>query len=91
MMVYIYERLTENVNHFVNPRAGHASINISYYVSNGYLVLTPDIVYTTGLSGPERAQVRAAGVRRWWTAALWTKRPSAYRATVGAATRWRTW
>jgi dipeptidyl aminopeptidase/acylaminoacyl peptidase len=50
MMVYIYERLTLNVNHFVNPAPGH-SINISYYVSNGYLVLTPDIVYTTGYPG----------------------------------------
>jgi len=50
MMVYIYERLTQNVNHFVDPRPGH-SINISYYVSNGYLVLTPDIVYTTGFPG----------------------------------------
>jgi len=50
MMVYIYERLTQNVNHFVNPAPGH-SINISFYVSNGYLVLTPDIVYTTGYPG----------------------------------------
>src|ERR1039458_177717 len=50
MMVYIYERLTQNVNHFVNPAPG-TSINISYYVSNGYLVLTTDIVYTTGYPG----------------------------------------
>lgn len=50
MMVYIYERLTQNVNHFVNPAPGH-SINISFYVSNGYLVLTPDIAYTTGYPG----------------------------------------
>jgi dipeptidyl aminopeptidase/acylaminoacyl peptidase len=50
MMVYIYERLTQNVNHFVDPRPSH-SINVSYYVSNGYLVLTPDIVYTTGFPG----------------------------------------
>ena len=50
MMVYIYEKLTQNVNHFVDPRPGH-SVNISYYVSNGYLVLTPDIVYTTGFPG----------------------------------------
>jgi len=50
MMVYIYERLTQNVNHFVDPRPGN-NINISYYVSNGYLVLTPDIVYTTGYPG----------------------------------------
>ncbi|HWC95162.1 MAG TPA: prolyl oligopeptidase family serine peptidase [Candidatus Sulfopaludibacter sp.] len=50
MIVYIYEKLTQNVNHFVNPAPGH-SINITYYVSNGYLVLTPDIVYTTGYPG----------------------------------------
>jgi dipeptidyl aminopeptidase/acylaminoacyl peptidase len=50
LMVYIYERLTQNVNRFVDPRPMH-SVNISYYVSNGYLVLTPDIVYTTGYPG----------------------------------------
>ena len=50
MLVYIYEKLTDRVNRFVDPRPGH-SINISYYVSNGYLVLTPDIVYTTGFPG----------------------------------------
>ncbi len=50
MLVYIYEKLTDRVNRFVDPRPSH-SINISYYVSNGYLVLTPDIVYTTGYPG----------------------------------------
>jgi len=50
MMVYIYEKLTQNLNHYVEPRPMH-SINISYYVSNGYLVLTPDIVYTIGYPG----------------------------------------
>ena len=50
MLVYIYEKLTDRVNRFVDPRPSH-SINISYYVSNGYLVLTPDIVYTTGFPG----------------------------------------
>jgi dipeptidyl aminopeptidase/acylaminoacyl peptidase len=50
MMVYIYEKLTQNVNRFVDPRPSH-NINLSYYVSNGYLVLTPDIVYTTGFPG----------------------------------------
>ncbi len=50
MMVYIYEKLTQNVNRFVNPAPSH-NINISYYVSNGYLVLTPDIVYTIGYPG----------------------------------------
>ena len=50
MMIYIYERLTQNVHNFVRPAPG-TSINLAYYVSNGYLVLTPDIVYTTGHPG----------------------------------------
>jgi dipeptidyl aminopeptidase/acylaminoacyl peptidase len=50
MMVYIYEKLTQNVKHFVPPAPG-TNINLSYYTSNGYLVLTPDIVYTVGYPG----------------------------------------
>jgi dipeptidyl aminopeptidase/acylaminoacyl peptidase len=51
MIVYIYETLSENVHRFVDPRPGH-SINSSYYASNGYLVLEPDIVYKIGHPGP---------------------------------------
>ena len=50
MIVYIYEKLSQNVHNFVDPKPGH-SINIMYYVSNGYLILTPDIVYTVGHPG----------------------------------------
>ena len=50
LMVYIYERLSQGVNGFVRPAPG-TSVNIAYYVSNGYLVLTPDIVYTLGSPG----------------------------------------
>jgi len=50
MMIYIYERLSQSVNNFVRPTPG-TSINIAYYVSNGYIVLTPDIIYTTGHPG----------------------------------------
>ncbi len=51
MLVYIYERLAQGVHGFVNPSPG-TSINFSYYVSNGYLILTPDIAYKTGEPGP---------------------------------------
>jgi len=50
MLVYIYERLSQGVNNFVNPAPG-TSINVAYYVSNGYVVLEPDIVYTIGWPG----------------------------------------
>ncbi|HKD07584.1 MAG TPA: prolyl oligopeptidase family serine peptidase [Bryobacteraceae bacterium] len=61
MIVYIYERLSQNVNHFVDPRPMH-TINFSYYVSNGYLVFTPDIVYTTGYPGQSALKCVMAGV-----------------------------
>jgi dipeptidyl aminopeptidase/acylaminoacyl peptidase len=50
LMVYIYERLSQNVNNFAEPRPSN-SISVPIYVSNGYLVLTPDIAYKTGYPG----------------------------------------
>lgn len=52
MMVYIYERLTQNRHNFVNPAPSNG-LNIALYVSNGYVVLTPDIAYTTGQPGKD--------------------------------------
>jgi dipeptidyl aminopeptidase/acylaminoacyl peptidase len=51
MLVYIYERLTQNVHNFVEPRPTNV-ISPSYYASNGYLVLEPDIAYKIGYPGP---------------------------------------
>src|SRR5829696_3282605 len=51
MMVYIYERLSQGLHTFRNPGPG-TSINPTFYVSNGYLVFMPDIVYTIGYPGP---------------------------------------
>jgi dipeptidyl aminopeptidase/acylaminoacyl peptidase len=50
MIVYIYERLTQGLHAFRNPGPG-TSINPTFYVSNGYLIFMPDIVYTTGYPG----------------------------------------
>jgi len=50
MIVYIYERLSQGVYNFIEPRPQH-TINVSYYVSNGYLVLEPDIAYVIGYPG----------------------------------------
>jgi dipeptidyl aminopeptidase/acylaminoacyl peptidase len=61
MIVYIYEKLAQNINHFVEPKPMD-SINISYYVSNGYLVFTPDIVYTIGYPGQSALKCVLAGV-----------------------------
>lgn len=50
MIVYIYEKLTQNVHAYVAPAPRH-TINPTFYASNGYLILEPDIVYTVGQPG----------------------------------------
>ncbi|HEX9366307.1 MAG TPA: prolyl oligopeptidase family serine peptidase, partial [Vicinamibacterales bacterium] len=50
LMVYIYEELTQGLHSYAAPNVG-TSINIPRYVSNGYIVLRPDIVYETGYPG----------------------------------------
>ena len=50
LMVYLYERLSQNLNHYVAPAPG-TSINALRYASHGYVVLEPDIVYDTGAPG----------------------------------------
>ena len=50
LMVYIYEELTQGLHSYAAPNVG-TSINIPRYVSNGYVVLRPDIVYETGYPG----------------------------------------
>ena len=50
MIVYIYEKLSQNVHAYTPPRPSHTIVP-SYYASNGYLILEPDIVYTVGNPG----------------------------------------
>ena len=51
MLVYIYEQLTSNLHRYVAPAPGGSSINVTRYVSNGYIILQPDIVYDLGYPG----------------------------------------
>ena len=62
MIVYIYERLSQGLHAFRNPGPG-TSINPSYYVSNGYLVYMPDIVYTIGYPGHSAMKCVLPGVQ----------------------------
>jgi dipeptidyl aminopeptidase/acylaminoacyl peptidase len=53
MVVYIYERLSENLHTFRLPTVSRGQIiNPTFYASNGYLVLMPDIAYKVGAPGP---------------------------------------
>ncbi|MDB5308433.1 MAG: ptpA 10 [Gemmataceae bacterium] len=52
MVVYIYERLSENLHQFRVPNVTRGQvINPTFYASNGYLVLMPDIAYKVGAPG----------------------------------------
>jgi dipeptidyl aminopeptidase/acylaminoacyl peptidase len=50
VIVYIYERLSQIVHRFSQP-APSQNVNFPFYTSNGYIILTPDIVYTEGEPG----------------------------------------
>ncbi len=52
LMVYIYEQLSQGLHGFSAPSVG-TSINVTRYVSNGYVVLRPDIIYNTGYPGED--------------------------------------
>jgi dipeptidyl aminopeptidase/acylaminoacyl peptidase len=49
-MVYIYETQALGLHRYVPPSPG-TSINFTRYVSNGYVLLSPDIVYEVGYPG----------------------------------------
>src|ERR1700752_2196679 len=62
MIVYIYERLSQGLHQFRNPGPG-TSINPTFYVSNGYLIFMPDIVYTIGYPGPSALKCVLPGIQ----------------------------
>lgn len=62
MMVYFYERRSDRLNDYYVPVPGSSSINISFYVSRGYLVFVPDIPYETGFPGESAMQAVIPGV-----------------------------
>jgi acetyl esterase/lipase len=51
MIVYFYERLNNTLYNYVPPAPTPSRLNISFFVSRGYVVFAPDIWYTTGYPG----------------------------------------
>jgi dipeptidyl aminopeptidase/acylaminoacyl peptidase len=48
VIFYFYDRLSDGLNSFIKPELCTGSINIPYYVSQGYLIFCPDIYYKLG-------------------------------------------
>ena len=63
LMVYIYEELSQGLHRYVPPAPG-TSINLSRYVSNGYVLLQPDIVYDVGYPGESAMKCVIPAVQR---------------------------
>jgi len=51
MIVYFYEKNTQNLYASSSPAPSRSIINYPYCVSNGYVVFVPDIVYKAGHPG----------------------------------------
>ena len=48
LILYFYETHTDALNQYIPPTPTGSRLNISFFVSRGYIVCSPDIHYTTG-------------------------------------------
>lgn len=62
MVVYFYEKLTDNRFSYQPPSPTPSRLNIPFFVSRGYLVFTPDISYEVGHPGPSAYDHIVSGV-----------------------------
>jgi dipeptidyl aminopeptidase/acylaminoacyl peptidase len=62
MMVYYYEKNSDNLHRHRAPAPGSSSIDISFYVSRGYVVFVPDIYYSDGYPGESALDCIVPGV-----------------------------
>lgn len=51
MIVYFYERNNQTLHNYIPPTPTGSRLNISFFVSRGYLVFVPDIWYRKGYPG----------------------------------------
>jgi len=63
MLVYFYERYSNSLHRYYTPKPIRSVINFSYYVSNGYLLFIPDIVYSVGYPGPSAFDCIVSGTQ----------------------------
>ncbi len=62
MMVYFYEKNSDNQHQHIAPAPIRSSINYSVYTSNGYVVFVPDVVYKIGYPGESAMNCIMPGV-----------------------------
>ncbi len=63
LIVYFYERLSDGLYTYLPPAPTPSRLNIPFFVSRGYLVLAPDIIYTKGYPGKAGFDYVVSGAR----------------------------
>lgn len=63
MITYYYERNSEHLYSYLTPAPSASTVNIAYFVSNGYVVFVPDIDYQIGYPGPSAVSAIVSGVQ----------------------------
>ena len=62
MMVYFYERNSDNLHSYSPPTPHRSIIRFSFYASRGYLIFVPDITYEDGHPGRSAVDCVLPGV-----------------------------
>ncbi|MCB0826552.1 MAG: S9 family peptidase [Armatimonadetes bacterium] len=62
MISYFYERSSDGMHRYQTPAPSASTINIAWFVSNGYCVFVPDIPYKEGYPGESAVSAIVPGV-----------------------------
>ncbi len=63
MMIYFYEKRSETLYNYIEPHPSRSTVNIPFYVSRGYVVFVPDIVYKVGHPGESAYNCIVSGAK----------------------------
>jgi dipeptidyl aminopeptidase/acylaminoacyl peptidase len=63
MIVYYYEKNADNLHQYRSPRPSASTVNYTEYVSNGYVIFVPDIVYKLGDPGKSAVDCIVSGTK----------------------------
>lgn len=63
LICYFYEKMTDVLYNYLPPAPTPSRLNVPFFVSRGYIVLAPDISYTTGHPGNDAYNYIASGAR----------------------------
>ena len=64
VLIYFYETYSDRIHDYKTPAPSASTINIAYFVSNGYIVFVPDIVYEIGQPGQSAYDCIVSGAEK---------------------------